>query len=46
MNDAKEIFAAQGIEIIGNSPAEFAAYIKSELAKWAVVVKKSGAKVD
>jgi tripartite-type tricarboxylate transporter receptor subunit TctC len=46
MNDAKEIFAAQGIEIIGNSPAEFAGYIKSELAKWAVVVKKSGARVD
>jgi tripartite-type tricarboxylate transporter receptor subunit TctC len=46
MNDVKEIFAAQGIEIIGSSPAEFAGYIKSELAKWAVVVKKSGAKVD
>ncbi len=46
MNDAKEMFAAQGIEIIGSSPAEFAAYIKSELAKWAVVVKKSGTKVD
>ena len=46
INDAKEIFAAQGIEIIGSSPAEFAAYIKSELAKWAVVVKKSGTKAD
>ena len=46
MNDAKELFAVQGIEIIGSSPAEFAAYIKSELAKWAVVVKKSGTKVD
>jgi tripartite-type tricarboxylate transporter receptor subunit TctC len=46
MNDAKEMFAAQGIEIIGSSPAEFAAYIKSELAKWAVVVKKSGTKAD
>jgi tripartite-type tricarboxylate transporter receptor subunit TctC len=46
MNDAKEMFATQGIEIIGSSPAEFAGYIKSELAKWAVVVKKSGAKVD
>jgi tripartite-type tricarboxylate transporter receptor subunit TctC len=46
MNDAKELFAAQGIEIIGSSPAQFAGYIKSELAKWAVVVKKSGAKVD
>ena len=46
MNDAKELFAAQGIEIVGSSPAEFAAYIKSELAKWAVVVKKSGTKVE
>ena len=46
MNDAKEVFAAQGIDTIGSTPAEFAAYIKSELAKWAVVVKKSGTKVD
>ena len=37
---------AQGIDTIGSTPAEFAAYIKSELAKWAVVVKKSGTKVD
>ena len=46
LNDAKEVFAAQGIDTIGSTPAEFAAYIKSELAKWAVVVKKSGTKVD
>jgi tripartite-type tricarboxylate transporter receptor subunit TctC len=46
MNDVKELFASQGIEIVGNSPAEFASYIESELAKWAVVVRKSKAKVD
>lgn len=46
MNDTRDVFAAQGIDTIGGSPAEFAAYIKSELAKWAVVVKKSGTKVD
>ena len=27
----------------GNAPAEFGAYIKSELAKWGKVVKTSGA---
>jgi tripartite-type tricarboxylate transporter receptor subunit TctC len=44
--DVREIFAAQGTDIIGSTPDEFARYIKTELAKWAVVVKKSGARVD
>jgi len=30
----------------GMSPSEFAAFIKSETAKWAKVVKESGATVD
>ena len=46
MSDVKKFFASQGIEIIGSSPGEFASYIKSELAKWAKVVRKSGARVD
>jgi tripartite-type tricarboxylate transporter receptor subunit TctC len=33
---------AQGIEPIGGSPAEFAAYISSETAKWAPVVQAAG----
>ena len=37
--------AAEGAEISGNTPEEFAAYIRSEQAKWAKVVKISGAKV-
>ena len=44
--DVREIFAAQGTDIIGSSPEDFARYIKAELGKWAVVVKKSGARVD
>jgi tripartite-type tricarboxylate transporter receptor subunit TctC len=44
--DVREIFAAQGTDIIGSTPEEFARYIKAELAKWAIVVKKSGARVD
>jgi tripartite-type tricarboxylate transporter receptor subunit TctC len=34
------------IDIVANTPEEFAAYIKSETAKWAQVVKASGAKVE
>jgi len=34
------------IDIEGSSPQEFDAYIKSEIPKWAAVVKASGAKLD
>jgi tripartite-type tricarboxylate transporter receptor subunit TctC len=44
--DMKERMAANSAEIIGNTPAEFAAFIKSDLVKWAKVVKDSGARVD
>ena len=36
----------QGAEIMGGSPQDFAAYIKSEIPKWAKVVKASGARPD
>ncbi|MBC7780858.1 MAG: tripartite tricarboxylate transporter substrate binding protein [Proteobacteria bacterium] len=36
----------QGAEPIGSSPAEFAAYIKSELVKYARIVKDSGMRPD
>ena len=38
--------AALGADAVGNTPSEFAAYIKSEIARWTEAVKKSGAKVD
>ncbi|MCU0898430.1 MAG: tripartite tricarboxylate transporter substrate binding protein [Burkholderiales bacterium] len=37
---------AEGAEPVGNTPAEFAAFIRSELALWAKVVKESGATID
>jgi tripartite-type tricarboxylate transporter receptor subunit TctC len=37
---------SQGFEVVGSTPAEFAAHIKKETAKWARVVKDSGATVD
>jgi hypothetical protein len=35
-----------GVEVIANTPAEFAAMIKSETALWGEVVKVSGARAD
>ena len=37
---------AQGFEPVGGTPAEFAAYIKSEMAKWAKVIKAAGIKPE
>jgi tripartite-type tricarboxylate transporter receptor subunit TctC len=42
----KEKLLAQGAIPSGNTPAEFARFIEAETAKWARVVKASGAKVD
>jgi tripartite-type tricarboxylate transporter receptor subunit TctC len=42
----KERLLAQGAIPSGNSPAEFAKLIDSEIRKWGPVVKTSGAKVD
>jgi tripartite-type tricarboxylate transporter receptor subunit TctC len=42
----REKILAQGAEPVGNKSADFAGYIKTETAKWAQVVKTSGARVD
>jgi tripartite-type tricarboxylate transporter receptor subunit TctC len=35
-----------GVEVAASTPEEFAAYIRSEIPKWAAVVKASGARVE
>ena len=44
--EVRQQFAGLGAEPVGNTPEEFAAFTKAELAKWAGIVKRSGAKVD
>jgi tripartite-type tricarboxylate transporter receptor subunit TctC len=46
MSDIKEYWAAQGADPGGQSPAEFGKFLHAEIAKWAKVVKDSGAKID
>ena len=44
--DTKERFAQLGSEGGGGTPEEFAALIRRDSAKWAEVVRRSGAKID
>jgi tripartite-type tricarboxylate transporter receptor subunit TctC len=44
--EVRSQFEKLGAEPVGNTPAEFTAFTKSELVKWAGIVKQSGAKVD
>ena len=41
-----EQFAAQGLEPTPSSPAQLAAHLKSEVAKWGTVIRASGAKPE
>jgi len=44
--DVVERFTRLGAQPVSTTPAEFAEFIRSETAKYAVVVKESGAKID
>jgi tripartite-type tricarboxylate transporter receptor subunit TctC len=44
--DVKKSLADLGVDIMGGTPEEFAAYIKSEIPKWTAIIKASGAKID
>jgi len=44
--DVRERMTTLGADVVGNTPVEFAAFQKADTAKWAKVVKASGAKID
>ena len=44
--EVKNALLREGLEAVGNSPEEFAAIIKNEIAKWKKVVKAAGIKAE
>jgi tripartite-type tricarboxylate transporter receptor subunit TctC len=44
--DVRERLASQGAEAVGNTPEQFTAQMKTDLAKWAKVVKDANIKLD
>jgi tripartite-type tricarboxylate transporter receptor subunit TctC len=44
--DIRSRLATQGADILGGTPAEYAAYLRSEMPRWAKAVKDSGAKAE
>ena len=44
--DVKERLNSLAVTPVGDTRAQFAAFIKSEIAKWGKAVKDSGAKAD
>jgi len=44
--DVRERLASNAFDPVGGSPQQFADYVKAEIAKWAKVVRDTGAKPD
>jgi tripartite-type tricarboxylate transporter receptor subunit TctC len=44
--DLIDLYNSQGTDVVGNTPAEFTAFVKSEQAKWSKVIKELGVKLD
>jgi tripartite-type tricarboxylate transporter receptor subunit TctC len=44
--DVRERIGGLGAEVVGNSPAEFNAFIKSEMTKWAIVIRDANVELQ
>jgi tripartite-type tricarboxylate transporter receptor subunit TctC len=44
--EVKERFTAAGLETVSSTPAEFAAFIRTEIAKWGRVAKEANIRLD
>ena len=44
--DVRRTLSTLGVDTLGGTPAEFAAYIRAEIPKWAEIVRISGAHVE
>lgn len=45
-DEVKQRFTDVGVQAVGSTPAEFAAFLKKEDAKWAEVIRKGNIKLD
>jgi tripartite-type tricarboxylate transporter receptor subunit TctC len=46
MPSVREQLAGQGAEPVGDTPEEFGRFTRAEIAKWAKIIKVSGAKIE
>ena len=46
LSDIRERMTSLGAEVVGSTPEQFAAFQRADTAKWAKVVKQSGAKIE
>jgi tripartite-type tricarboxylate transporter receptor subunit TctC len=44
--ETRERLSREGLDVVGSTPAEFAAYLQGEARKWAKAVELSGAKAN
>jgi tripartite-type tricarboxylate transporter receptor subunit TctC len=44
--DVRQTLLKQGFEPVGNTPAQFAAYIRDEIAKWAKIIREANIRAD
>ena len=44
--EIRDRIAGEGAEVVGDTPAQFAAFLKSDIARWAPLIKQSGARLD
>jgi tripartite-type tricarboxylate transporter receptor subunit TctC len=44
--DVRDRLREQGAEVVGNSPAELAAYVAAEIPKWAALARRAGVKPE
>jgi tripartite-type tricarboxylate transporter receptor subunit TctC len=46
IRDVREKLTSEGSEIVGNTPQEFTAFLKRDIARWAEVIKAAGIKLE
>ena len=46
VRDVREKLTSEGSEIVGNTPPEFTAFIKRDIARWAAVIRAAGIRIE